>query len=64
MRAEAKASVRSLISQFESGQQSFWQFAGTILRLADSFAVRFRTLAENQLHWLEAGEIPPNGSGH
>jgi hypothetical protein len=32
-RAEAKVSARTLISEFESGQQSFRQFAGMVLRM-------------------------------
>jgi hypothetical protein len=33
-----------------------------VLRIGWLIAVRIRTLAENQLHWLETGRNPSNGS--
>jgi hypothetical protein len=33
-----------------------------VLRIGWLIAVRIRTLAENQLHWLETGRNPYNGS--
>jgi hypothetical protein len=33
-----------------------------VLRIGWFIAVRIRTLAENQLHWLETGRNPSNGS--
>jgi hypothetical protein len=44
-RAEAKASVRTSISEFESGQQPFRQFAGMVLRMG----------------WFNRGSIPHVG---
>jgi hypothetical protein len=57
-RAEANASARTLISKFESDQQSFRQSAGRILRVDRFNRGSNPQVGRNQLHWLETGRNP------
>jgi hypothetical protein len=56
--ASAEDSPFEFAHHFESGQQPDRQFAEAVLRMGWSIAVRFRTLAENQLQVRSAGETP------